>query len=250
MPKQRTSSHLPSLNQPLPTKTNILRITLTLGLVSLFLVCWPFSQDAHSQSHQEWLASAYQLFQKGRLPEALQRLEQAEQALGPHPAFYYYKGLIYQALRQADKALGAYRQAEPALDASYQPWLLNNMGNLFYQKGRYRAAVRYYARALRQAPDYQRARYNLELALRALQNPPPPPPPPRNRQSQPPPRTRNSKRPPPPRKNKKDRVVAPPKRRKWALPPANAFQLKAFDRFLPYSRVLKHHQLRAQQKPQ
>ncbi|MCK6509203.1 tetratricopeptide repeat protein [Myxococcota bacterium] len=247
-PRRFFSSSTPSLPPTSPSPHPLSLFLRCFFVLAVLLLFFP-SPSSHSQDHQGWLARTYRLFQQGKLPEALQLLQQAEQAVGPHPAFFYYKGLIFQALRQPDQALDAYRQAEPAIDPKFQPWLLNNLGNLFFQKGRYRTAARYYARALQKDPNYPRARFNLELALRAIQQPPPPPPPPNSRQQPPPPQRRDSKRPPPPRPRKKDQVIAPPKQRKWALPPANAFQLKAFDRFLPYSRVLKHHKLRTQQNP-
>jgi signal transduction histidine kinase/tetratricopeptide (TPR) repeat protein len=241
-PAPSASSQPPSPQespQPIPPKNIAASAIVTI----LFFLFFSPTYSYAARDLRQWAKQIYTSFQKGKLPQALQEVESAQEAIGARPLLLYYKGMIHQAMQQDGEAIAAYRQAQDGLDAPMLPWLYNNLGNLYFRQQRYRVAARYYAKALALNPSYERARYNLEVAIRRLQSPPPPPPPPKSqRQPPPPPNQRQSKRPPPPRPKKKDRVIAPPTKSKWALPPAKAFQLKAFDRFLPYSKILKHQQ--------
>jgi len=186
------------------------------------------------------LKQGYKALKMAKLDKALSHYQKAEKKWGSRAELAFYKAQVYYAKGEYRQALASYQQAQATLPKKHRPWLLNNMGNIYFQQKKYRQAIRYYSTALLLKPDYERARYNLELALAQQQKKQKPkkrktPP---KKQKPPPPRKKKKR---PPKKQKKKKVK---KKRKMGqvslfLPESKSLKLAPFDQFLPYSRVLK-----------
>lgn len=194
----------------------------------------PSSASAWAQSPR--LRPVIAAFQAGRLEEAEKRLEVLLSEGVSEPEALYLRGQIAYAKGQYGDAVQAFRAALPSIPSHLRPWLHNNIGNALLKQKEIKGAIQAYSQALREDPKYERARYNLELACRLLQPPPPPPPPPPEAPP-PPPDQQPSKRKPP--KPPQARPLGPPDKTKFALPPSKQIKLDAFDRFLPYSKILR-----------
>ncbi|MFI5362471.1 MAG: tetratricopeptide repeat protein [Elusimicrobiota bacterium] len=73
------------------------------------------------------------------------------------------RGVEYAQKGELDKARDEFRKGLP-IDPG-NPELLNNLGSVSYQQKRWDEAVGYYQKALKRAPKYGDAQYNLTRAL-------------------------------------------------------------------------------------
>ena len=89
----------------------------------------------------------------------------AEKHPGVAEANYNLGNSLY-AQRKFKAAANAYRKALGAGDRKLRTWIHNNLGSALLRTGDLDSATREYRAALRLDPRYERARYNLELALR------------------------------------------------------------------------------------
>lgn len=215
-----------------------LRLLLTLSL----LITIPL-HTAHAN-----LTNAYKLFQKGKWQQAQSQLNKLPKHQQNAPAVNWLRGHIHYAQRQFKHAQTLYMRALVLAPTSQKVWLYNDLGNTFFQRKQWPQAIRAYSKALAINPNYERARYNLELAVQKLKPPPPPPPPNKSRKPPPPPppnRTTQKKPKKPPKV--RSRGLKPPKQL-VKLPKAQRLKLKPFDRFIPYWRVLRHQKNKKQAK--
>lgn len=207
---------------------------MTRTLLWLYtLLMWSYIPGV---SYASSIQKAYHSFKRGQW-------KQAHAALATLPpeqrkaTFYWLQGHLFFAQKQYTRAIRAYRQALPQASKQHQAWIYNNIGNVHFQQRQWQAAATFYGRALAANPKYERARYNLELALQKKQPPPPqssknqkPPPPP------PPQRGRKRKKKPPKLQKRGNRPSKQPLR----MPKSSRIKLRPFDRFLPYWRILRH----------
>jgi tetratricopeptide (TPR) repeat protein len=186
------------------------------------------------------LRVAWGHFQKGQLQQAEAQWNTLSPQVKQSSQGAWLRGHILYARKQYGQAAFAYERAMQSAPKHHRPWLLTNLGNAYFQQKKWTHAIRFYAKALQLDPTYERARFNLELALRK-QTPPPPPPPPR--------RSKKRKPPPPPPPGQRKRKKKPkrqrtrglkPNRKPPRMPKAKRIKLEPFDQFIPYWRLLRH----------
>lgn len=171
------------------------------------------------------LKRAYTELHKGRWQRAYRIYLKLVQHHASNPALHLLKGNLHYARGQFLQSLQAYQSGLRAMPKKHHVWIHNNIGDAFFRLNKYALAARHYGLALRINPRYERARYNLELALRKLKKQPPKPPQKKQRKQRKPPKP--SKRRPPPKKKRKS-------------PPPKDFRLDEYDRFIPYSYIRRH----------
>lgn len=118
------------------------------------------------------------LYQEGRYDEALEQYETASQTLPEAAEIPFNQGNAYYKQGNYAKALSSYASAMHAGNRQLESRITYNLGNVAYQQAlevmqqpqealkHLRSAMTYYRNSLQLTPEQQKARYNLELAMR------------------------------------------------------------------------------------
>lgn len=109
-----------------------------------------------------------ELYEAGRLDEALAAFSQAQIQSPDAPEIHYNLGNVHYRKQETEKALQEYRAALRG-DPGVERRAHFNMGNVHYRAEALDAAVEEYKRALKIDPEDLEARQNLELALQRQQ---------------------------------------------------------------------------------
>jgi Ca-activated chloride channel homolog len=145
------------------------RLTLSLGCLGLFVVTsgqiW---QDKSSRKNTQ----GNELYRKKDYDAALEQYMQAQDGKNHQPELSYN---VANTLYQQKKYPEATRELEKSLsagNAGLNQKIYFNRGNSFYQMKQYPQAVESYKKALELDPKDRDAKFNLELALKRLQENP------------------------------------------------------------------------------
>lgn len=105
------------------------------------------------------------LYDDGVYEAALRSYQQAQVADPDRAESYFNAASALVASGAADSAIDALEQALRTADDDFAADIFYNMGNVYYESGRFWEAVNAYKQTLIRRPDDAQARYNLELAL-------------------------------------------------------------------------------------
>jgi tetratricopeptide (TPR) repeat protein len=109
------------------------------------------------------------LMKSGNAEEALKHYEKAIAALPAEPGAHFNRGAALYALQRFDEAGEEFLRASVAKDGALKAQAFYNLGNAFFKKEKFKEAVEAYKRTLGIDPRDERAKWNLELALRKQQ---------------------------------------------------------------------------------
>jgi Ca-activated chloride channel homolog len=101
----------------------------------------------------------------GKPEQALGRYDEAVKRL-PDPGVHFNRGAALYGLSRWEEAAEAFLQATEAKAPDLKGAAFYNLGNAFFQAKKYGEAVEAFKKALAYNPGDQRAKWNLELALR------------------------------------------------------------------------------------
>ncbi|HWE29161.1 MAG TPA: VWA domain-containing protein [Polyangia bacterium] len=107
--------------------------------------------------------------QAGKADKALEAYDRAVQALPEEPVAHFDRGVALYQLGKFPEAQKEFQRASEGHDASVKADAYYNMGNAWLKQERYKEALDAYKHTLGLRPDDRRAKWNLELALRKLQ---------------------------------------------------------------------------------
>jgi Ca-activated chloride channel family protein len=107
--------------------------------------------------------------QAGKADKALEAYDRAVQALPEEPVAHFDRGVALYQLGKFPEAQKEFQRASEGHDASVKADAYYNMGNSWLKQERYKEALDAYKHTLGLRPDDRRAKWNLELALRKLQ---------------------------------------------------------------------------------
>jgi Ca-activated chloride channel family protein len=110
-------------------------------------------------------------YQAQHYSEALDNYEQAESRLQGEPRIHFNRGAALLGLSRAREAREAFLRAMGSEDPEFKKRLYYNLGNAFLAEQAFRDAAMYYRRVLQLDPDFDDARHNLELCIRAQEQP-------------------------------------------------------------------------------
>jgi tetratricopeptide (TPR) repeat protein len=136
-------------------------------LVGLLCACSPVASQ--NQSANEALV-------QGQSATALANYLDLQTQQPDNPVLRYNAGVANAAANAPATAQAEYQaalQAHPDMTLSSDVWY--NLGNNFFAQGQYANAIEAYTQTLRQQPDNNAAKNNLELAWHQLFTPTPPP---------------------------------------------------------------------------
>ena len=106
------------------------------------------------------------LLKSGNAEEALKHYDKAVAALPAEPGAHFDRGSALYALQRFDEAGQEFLRATEAKDGALKAQAFYNLGNAFFKKEKFKEAIEAYKRTLALDPRDERAKWNLELALR------------------------------------------------------------------------------------
>ena len=109
------------------------------------------------------------LLQAGKADDALKAYDRAVEALPEEPIAHFDRGVALYQLGKFPEAEKEFQHASEGHDASVKADAYYNMGNAWLKQERFKEALDAYKHTLGLRPDDRRAKWNLELALRRLQ---------------------------------------------------------------------------------
>jgi Ca-activated chloride channel family protein len=102
----------------------------------------------------------------GKADEALAAYDKAAAQLPGDPAVRFDRGTALAALSRFDEAAEEFLRATEAKEPALKEAAFYNLGNAFFKKDKFKEAVEAYKRALALEPRDERAKWNLEIALK------------------------------------------------------------------------------------
>jgi Ca-activated chloride channel family protein len=102
----------------------------------------------------------------GKADEALAAYDKAVAELPADPGAHFDRGTALAALSRFDEAADEFLRATEAKETSLKAAAFYNLGNAFFKKDKFKEAVETYKRALALDPKDERAKWNLEIALK------------------------------------------------------------------------------------
>lgn len=105
----------------------------------------------------------------GNAEEALKHYDKAVAALPAEPGAHFDRGAALYALQRFDEAGQEFLRATEAKDGALKAQAFYNLGNAFFKKEKFKEAAEAYKRTLALDAHDERAKWNLELALRKEQ---------------------------------------------------------------------------------
>lgn len=102
----------------------------------------------------------------GKADEALAAYDKAVAELPGDPGVRFNRGTALAALSRHEEAAEEFLRATEAKDTSLKAAAFYNLGNAFFKKDKFQEAVEAYKRALALDPKDERAKWNLEIALK------------------------------------------------------------------------------------
>jgi len=105
----------------------------------------------------------------GKPDEALQKYDEALVKGPAQPGVYFNRGAALYGLSRFDEATESFLRATEAKDTKLKASAFYNLGNSFFQANKFGEAAEAFKRSLHYDPRNQRAKWNLELALRKKQ---------------------------------------------------------------------------------
>jgi Ca-activated chloride channel family protein len=106
------------------------------------------------------------LMKSGNAEEALKHYDKAAAALPADAGVHFDRGAALYALSRFDEAGQEFLRATEAKDGALKASAFSNLGNAFFKKDKFKEAVEAYKRTLALDPRDERAKWNLEIALR------------------------------------------------------------------------------------
>jgi Ca-activated chloride channel family protein len=103
----------------------------------------------------------------GKAEEALGQYDKALAKLPAEPGVHFNRGAALYSLSRFDEAAQAFLRATESKNPSLKASAFYNLGNAFFQTKKYSEAVEAFKKSLTYDPSDQRAKWNLELALKS-----------------------------------------------------------------------------------
>ena len=126
--------------------------------------CWSAFEPLRSRNGEVEQGNA--LMKAGKAEEALGHYDKAVAELPADPGAHFDRGAALFALSRFDEAGQEFLRATEAKDGALKASAFYNLGNAFFKKDKFKEAVEAYKRALALDPRDERAKWNLEIALR------------------------------------------------------------------------------------
>jgi tetratricopeptide (TPR) repeat protein len=137
------------------------RSAITLLLLAPLLAAFDPLRSSNGEVEQGNAA-----MKAGKAEDALAHYDKAVAKLPADPGAHFDRGTALYALSRFDEAGQEFLHATEAKEGALKESAFLNLGNAFFKKEKFKEAVEAYRRALAIDPRDQRAKWNLEIALR------------------------------------------------------------------------------------
>jgi Ca-activated chloride channel family protein len=141
----------------------VTRATLTVCVLALSPLLFGFEP---LRSRNGEIEQGNALLKAGNAEEALKHYDKAVAALPADAGAHFDRGAALYALQRFDDAGQEFLRATEAKDGALKAQAFYNLGNAFFKKEKFKESVEAYKRALALDPRDERAKWNLEIALR------------------------------------------------------------------------------------
>lgn len=158
----RTTSYNAPIRQPARTSWNRFMFLAVLAAI------WAAS-PAQGTGLARGVNEANKLAEEGHLDQALQKYREVRIEHPGVPEIDYNAASVRHMMGQYDSAAGQFHNVIASLNSPVAPSANYNFGNTLYRMQNLEGAVEAYKQALRLNPDDEDAKFNLELALRQLE---------------------------------------------------------------------------------
>lgn len=136
---------------------------LAVGLLAVAPLLFGFEP---LRSRNKEIEQGNALMKAGNAEEALKHYDKAVAELPADAAAHFDRGTALYALSRFDEAGEEFLRATEAKAGALKAAAFYNLGNAFFKKEKFKEAVEAYKRALALDPRDERAKWNLEIALR------------------------------------------------------------------------------------
>ena len=143
-----------------------MRRTLPLAVLALAPLLFGFEP---LRSRNSEIEQGNALMKGGNAEEALKHYDKAVAALPAEPGAHFDRGAALYTLQRFDEAGQEFLRATEAKDGALKAQAFYNLGNAFFKKEKFKESIEAYKRTLALDPRDERAKWNLELALRKQQ---------------------------------------------------------------------------------
>jgi Ca-activated chloride channel family protein len=141
----------------------VTRATLSVCVLALSPLLFGFEP---LRSRNGEIEQGNALLKAGNAEEALKHYDKAIAALPADAGAHFDRGAALYALQRFDDAGQEFLRATEAKDGALKAQAFYNLGNAFFKKEKFKEAVEAYRRTLALDPRDERAKWNLEIALR------------------------------------------------------------------------------------
>lgn len=143
---------------------------MRVAIVVLLLLAFCMGEVSNGQDEYKKLNDRANIaYKKGDLQKAKSLLEEAKQSSHGNPVVDYNLGSVYHQEGDYEQANETYMDAATSADSSLRASTFYNIGNTEFRNGDYAKAIDAYKKSLDVDPSDRDSKYNLELALRKLQ---------------------------------------------------------------------------------
>ena len=138
-------------------------------IVSLLILPLIMTPLLAKESLKDMVNRANEKYEQSDFEEAQKLLERAREEKPGDPIVNYNLGSVYHQQGDYEQASDSYMGAMTAQDTTTKAYAHYNIGNTEFRAGNYEKAVDAYKQSLRLNPGDVDAKYNLEVALKRLQ---------------------------------------------------------------------------------
>lgn len=138
--------------------------------LSVFLI---FSASARAETFGGKISEGNRLYREEKYEEALDRYGKASKIAPEDKRADFNRGAAHYRLKDWEKAQEEFERSARSKSKKLKSKAVYNLGNAYFQEGKYAEAIRSYQDSLKADPNDADARENLKLALEFMKNPPP-----------------------------------------------------------------------------
>lgn len=164
--ERRRKTKIASEAPPAPSDTGSTRVLAALLLLCFFPFVTGFDlflrRDPNIEKGNQALAA-------GKADDALKAYDRAAEKRPDDPTVRFDRGAALFSLKRYPEAQKEFQRAAEAHDPGLRADAYYNMGNAEFEQKRYQDALEAYKRTLGLRPDDRRAKWNLELALKQIE---------------------------------------------------------------------------------
>ncbi|MGZ5748241.1 MAG: VWA domain-containing protein, partial [Caldimonas sp.] len=168
--ERKRKKSVASLARPPSVETAVNEPSQRILAAMILIFVWPLLSGFDLLKRKDPnIEEGNRLLQAGKADDALKAYDRAVQALPEEPIAHFDRGVALYQLGKFPEAQKEFQRASEGHDPSVKADAYYNMGNSLLKQERFKDALDAYKHTLGLRPDDRRAKWNLELALRKMQ---------------------------------------------------------------------------------